>query len=522
MSDAKTAGAGWPGIAVSVTSFALALIAPPAVAQTAQLPGSSTTGFGAATPPLSSAPSATTPSQRTGPGDPSVPTLNGSGERGIPTSQLYEVPGENPGYMFNLATYGAGAGQALASRGIYLHGALQEAISADISGGNKQVPVNVGFGTFGFDVDTSKAFGLTGGLIDFTMSGQWGDTHTGFNNIGSVTGDPYASGNLVGLQNLYYNQSLYNGTIQITAGRISAQTALPYTTPTTFSPGFDSGAWYCSFFTTSCSTPTGLSYNAAKNSVYYGSWGGVATYHPAPYWYVKSAVFEAEPLQGRVGGLYGWPFKSWGLNYANGAYLPIQFGYVTSAATSLYPTDFQLGAYYDTARYADKFIKKNDNTSSGLYGNIQQTIVRFSSDPRSVRGVSVFASGNIDLTGLSDVRNEFSAGLIVTGPFAKRSADALNLLGYTEIFDSRFEESRHAVAAAHHFNYYMNRESGFEVNYAFALAPGVSFSPYTQYIINPDQIGVAIPKANDRYAFAIGFKTLIRLNTLFGLPSPEL
>ncbi len=471
-------------------------------------------------PPLSTAPSATTSFQRAEPGSPDVASFNGAGVQSITSRQLFQIPGENPGYLFNLATYGAGLGRWLLNRGIYLHGAALDGLNTDPSGGNKRGTVNVGFFNYGFDIDTKKAFGIPGGLIDFTMTSQWGDAHDGYNSLGSVTGDPAAFGPLVGLQSLYYDQRLLNGAADVMVGRISTQVGLPYSTSTTLSPGFDSASWYCSFFTTGCSVPTAYAYDPTKNSIYFGSWGGVVTYRPAKYWYIKSGAFEGEPGQGRVAGLNGWPGPSWRLDYADGTYLPVQLGYVTSPVSSPYPSDFQLGGYFDTATYNDHYYHKIDNRASGLYGNLQQTVFRFSGNRKSVRGVAVFVSGNWDLTTLNYVHQEISAGLVITGPFAKRSADALNFLSYTETFDPRYKESREATAAAHHIHYVLRDETGFEINYAVALAPGLSVTPYAQYIINPDEIGLPVPNPRDTFALAGGIKTLIRFYGLFGLPQP--
>ena len=99
-----------------------------------------------------------------------------------------------------------------------------------------------------------------------------------------------------------------------------------------------------------------------------------------------------------------------------------------------------------------------------------------------------------------------------------RSADTLNVLFDYQVFDPREKAVREAVAAAHGLSYVMRAESGVELNYALAVAPGVAVSPFTQYIVNPDQLGLAVPKPGNRYAVVVGFRSVFVFGRLLGLP----
>jgi porin len=438
------------------------------------------------------------------------------------------VSGESPGYLFDPRPDGRPFGDTLASDGIYLHGTYQQAYMNVVNGGNRQKGNYLGLGYFGFDIDTGKAFGLNGGLIDFTLSTQFGNTEKAGTSTGSQALVPWGFGDRTRLVDLYYDQSLLDGALHITVGRMNQLSNLP-----SLSPGFHVTPWLCTFWSNSCGTPHAFNFNASHPGYQVGSWGGVITVHPAPFWYIKAGVIENQPDENSSLTDLGWPGSDWGLDQANGAFLPVQFGYVTTPATSLYPTNFHFGGYYDTAEYADKFYSASGrpiafypgapqmhDSATGLFGGIQQTVVRFSDDPASLRGLAVFASGDWDLSGYGDDQQQYEAGFIVTGPFASRAADSVNFLVTHEVFDPRLRASREATAAAHGVAYTMKDQTGLEINYGFTVAPGFVIYPYAQYVINPDQLPLAVPDPHITHATVVGVRITTRFDTLFGLAQP--
>jgi porin len=514
-------------------SAALAQSAPEAspASSGAAMPQSSVAPVTVTAPPPgpSTAPSATTPSQKVVPGGISNPTI--SGATPVPASQGFQVPGENPGYLFNLATFGSGFGHSLADKGVYLHGSTQFNDITTVSGGHKGGTEIFNLGYWGFDLDTEKLIGLPGGLFDMTISTQLGNTAASENGIGSMGNVPIAFGDAARLVNFYYNQSFFDHALQITLGRMSAgYTSTPY-----LSPGIHQTQWYCSFFTVSCGNTAAFAANSPKAPYEVGSWGGAITIHPAPHWYVKGGVFENQPLEVTEPHSHlGFPGRDWGFNEAAGAFFPVQLGYITSPLDSLYPTNFHIGGYYDSGTFPDKFYNSRlleaalhpgapliDQGTSGIFTALQQTVWRFSNDPRSSRGVSLFFSGDWDVTGLETVKNQYAGGFIVTGPFAQRAADTVNFLISHEVFDGREIEDRDAIAALHRIGYSMRDEDAYEVNYGIAVAPGISAFPYLQYVTNPDQLGQPIPDGKDTHAVTIGLHALFRLDVLFGLPQPH-
>src|ERR1700734_516434 len=147
-------------MAVLSGSGALAQSAPASPASSgAAMPQGSVPPVTVTAPPPgpSAAPSATTPSQKVVPGGISNPTI--SGATPVPASQGFQIPGENPGYLFNLATFGSGFGHSLADKGVYLHGSTQFNDITTISGGHKGGTEIFNLGYWGFDLDTEKLIG---------------------------------------------------------------------------------------------------------------------------------------------------------------------------------------------------------------------------------------------------------------------------------------------------------------------------------------------------------------------------
>jgi porin len=444
------------------------------------------------------------------------------------TSRHAGVPGESPGYLFDLRSDGRAFGDELADHGVYLHGAYQQAYMNVVDGGNKRKGSYLGLGFFGVDVDTGKAFGLDGGLIDFTLSTQAGTTATAGTTTGSQTLVPWGFGDEVRLVDLYYDQSLWHGAVHVTVGRMNQLSNLP-----SLSPGFHVMPWLCTFWSNSCGTPHAYNFNASHPGYQVGTWGGVITVHPARFWYVKAGIIENQPDENTTRTHRGWPGRDWGLDEVHGAFVPVQVGYLTTPATSLYPTNFHVGGYYDNAHYADKYYSTAGlplashpgaplmhDRATGLFTGITQTVVRFDNDPASTRGLALFASGDWDLTGYSDDRQQIEAGFLVTGPFASRAADSLNFLVSHQTFDARLRAARHAIAAAHGLSYTMKDQTGFELNYGFAVAPGVVVYPYAQYVMHPDQLPIAVPDPRNTHATVVGVRITTRFDALFGWRQP--
>jgi porin len=437
------------------------------------------------------------------------------------------VAGETQGYLFNLQNVGAGPGSFLAQYGIYLTGKMQNNGLAQISGGAHGEARYVGLGYFGFDVDTYKALGLPGGLFEFTASTQTGDPDTGPNGIGSTTFYPYGFGKETRLVDFNYVQSFFGHALQIQVGRME----IGYTSTPYLSPGLHKMAWYCSFFSVSCGNAPLFANDTPKAPYQMGSWGSKITVHPMKSTYLEAGVWENQPDELTSNLHNGWPGEDWNFDQARGVVVGGQGGYTTTPLTSLYPTDIHFGGIWDNGPYEDKLLDASgglaplipgapliDHGSASLFGGIQQTVLRFSDDPLSTRGVSVFLSGDWDLVGYETQKWQYIAGFIMTGPLASRSSDTINFMASIESFDNRLTEDRDLLADLTHTPYQMGRETGFELNYGYVPAPGVTVTPFLQYVINPNELDLTKP-IPESHSLAAGLRLLVNFANMLGLPS---
>ncbi|HEY0179010.1 MAG TPA: carbohydrate porin [Dokdonella sp.] len=449
----------------------------------------------------------------------------------VPASAATAAPTTSagrPGYLFDARQSGRSLGETLARHGIYLHGFYQQAYMNVVDGGNKREGNWLGLGFWGVDVDTGRAFGLDGGLFDFTFSTQGGATAKAGASTGSQTLVPWGFGDEVRLVNFYYDQSLLDGALHVTLGRMNQLSNLPG-----LSPGFHVMPWLCTFWSNSCGTPHAYNFNASHPGYQVGTWGAVVTVHPAQYWYAKAGVIENLPVENTTRTHRGWPGYDWDLDHGHGAFFPVQVGYVTTPATSSYPTNFHVGGYYDNAHYADKYYTVDrlpiathpgaplmHDETTGLFAGLTQTVLRFDDDAKSTRGLALLASADYDLTGYSADRTQVELGFLLSGPFAARAADSLNFLVSHQTFDERLRAARRAVAAAHGLAYTMRPQTGVELNYGFAVAPGLTVYPYAQYVDHPDMLTLPVPNPRDRHATVVGVRVTASFHALFGLPQP--
>jgi porin len=441
-----------------------------------------------------------------------------------PAGHQAAVAGERNGYLFDLRSDDHSFRDAMGRYGLSLHGFYQQAVMDVVQGGHEHTSNYLGLGYFGGALDTGKAFGIDGGTIDMTASVQLGNTVGAGQSTASQTEVPWGFGDHVRLVTFYWDQAFLHDAVHFTAGRMNQLSNLPG-----LSPGFHIMPWLCTFWSNSCGTPHAYNFNAGHPGYQVGSWGGVITVHPAPFWYLKAGVIENEPVENATRSHAGWPGRDWGLDKADGAFLPAQIGYVTTPASSLYPTNVHLGGYFDTAIYADKYYSvlglpiaqshgapaQMHHSASGMFAGLQQTVLRFSSDPKSVRGLALIASADWELSGYGADKQQYEAGFLMTGPFASRAADQVNFLATFQIFDPRQKLARRGAAAAHGLAYSMGDQTALELNYGFAVAPGFLFYPYVQYVMHPDQLALAVPDPNDRHATVVGFRTVMRFDQMF-------
>lgn len=258
------------------------------------------------------------------------------------------------------------------------------------------------------------------------------------------------------------------------------------------------------------------------------SWAAVAQIRIGGAFYVDAGAFENEPVLSTTSH-GGFPGPDWGLNYADGATIPIQFGYRTTLQDDQYPRAFSIGGFYDSGRYADPLLdidgtnrirsggaSKMDDGLSQIYIQAQQMVYR---PDISDRGLTVFGGANWATSGQPDVERFVFAGAYDKGLLADRPNDtagvAISFLGVnpriTERIDSVLAEAAGGQAS--------RSEVSYEVNYGVALAPGMSIKPFLEFISHPDQANSGTPSGSNTHAVFVGALFEVDAAHLFGLPT---
>jgi porin len=354
------------------------------------------------------------------------------------------------------------------------------------------------FTMLGVDLDLERIAGIRGAVFHFypnSTSGQNYSPYSGglypFNRIWSFNAASR-------LNELSYEQTLFDDRVNIRLGRLPA------------SGEFDFSSVYCSFVTGFCAVPAPYAYSKAYPAYNTASWGSIVQIKLTDAYYFDAAVYENEPVLSTVGH-YGWPGEDCDTDNANGAVFPMQFGYKTSYANDLYPKSWAVGWFYNTGKYNDPHFNtqgqilafsggtpRSDWGNSGFWLQAQQVVWR--PDPRNDRGLTLFTGFNYSTSGENNIQDGVFGGASLKGLFAERPNDTINFAAMYIGMNNNFVDNQNDKLIAHGISGSMkNYEAFLELNYQLALAPGMYFQPFVDYIWNPDQVGLAIPNPNIKH-----------------------
>jgi len=285
----------------------------------------------------------------------------------IPLEPPESLPasGTEGGYFFNLRPLGADFGSTLANYGIYLEARDLSEVLSNVSGGAERGTFYEAYSEAGFDLDMNRIAGIPGGSVRFMVDDLRGQP------FASYSGSAYANNRIFAgdgpafrLQEWSYVQSLLNNQVNVRLGRLPAYTQ------------FDGSELYCTFITSLCRTPAGYTFNRGYPPYNASTWAAVTQIRIGGPFYTNVGTYQDEPIMATTNH-GGFPGPDWGFNYANGATIPVQFGYRTTLQDDPYPRAFAVGGFYDTGSYADPLLN-----SAG------QNFVVFGGTPRVDVGAS--------------------------------------------------------------------------------------------------------------------------------------
>lgn len=431
------------------------------------------------------------------------------------------------GYFFDLSDTARDFGQALAKYGIYFRATSVQDMQAVTAGGIKPNTRYANLTFFGFDFDLQRMLGFDGAKVHFWMTDQSGQTSTlATQSTGSLQASAPVFGDAFRLVNLSYEQDLLDNRLQFQVGRMN-----PVTDPgTVSSPPFDQTTWHCSFMTFICANPLLFAFNSPKPGYPSASWAGTVTVLPVKHVYFKVGVYENEPILNTSVNHNGWPGQDWGLNLSNGAFLPVQLGYLSTFADSAFPGSYFIGGYGSTATFSDRYynthhqplafaggVPATDRGDSSFDLGADQVVYR--QNMHDDRGLRIFGQANWDTSSLDVTAQQYAAGMIYKGLFDARPQDTIGFVTTLIELGSRYVAGRNALLAVHKIHGTIARnEIDFELSYGLAVAPGLTLRPFVQYINHPDQIEVPVPEPSRQFAVATGLLLNFNLDTFIGLP----
>jgi porin len=328
--------------------------------------------------------------------------------------------------------------------------------------------------------DLGKLAGLDG--LTFNISGNWASgTDLSSDDIGNffIVAQAFA-GDRVRLYTLYLDQSLFEGRLDIKAGR--------------FAPGDDFLSWpQYTFFV-----------NIALNPAVFATQVNVPGFTAAPIgtWGTRVRGKPVETITATVGLYYSDPSRN--LASTGG----IDFGLDVSGAGGLAMAElaylhnqgeagpglggtYRLGGYYDSNRYptfADPQTTRRGNW--GVYLLADQIVYR-EGGPEGQRGLALFgALVAAPLTSINTMPFFASGGLVYQGLLRSRPRDITALAAYIGAFSRDLPGQ--------------DVETVLELTHSMSLTRWLTVQPDIQYIIHPSG------RSNTKNALVIGAQLLIQ------------
>lgn len=402
-------------------------------------------------------------------------------------------------------------------------------VLGNATGGIRQGATYDGLTTANLQVDTLKAFGLTGGTVNASVLQIHGSNLSAENLLTLQTASGIEANRSTRLWELWYQQSFKDGAFDIKVGQQSLDQEFIVSTGSAL------------FINTAMGWPLAPSFDLYAGGPAYplSSLGARIRGQVIPNVTALLGVYNDNPPGGpfndnsQTRGIekYGLRF-----NLNTGALIigELQYAYnqpsagqATKDDNKSLPGTYKLGFWYDTGPFPDQNLGTdglsiadpagngtpiNHRGNFAVYGVFDQVVYR--PDPSAARTVGIFAR----VMGAPDDRNLISfnlnAGVTLKSPFEGRDNDTAGLgMGYGQISSGarRFDQATANFAGPTVYSPVRNSETFIEATYQIQLAPWWQLQPDFQYVFNPGG-GIVDPidpvrRVGDEAVF--GVRTLI-------------
>ena len=369
----------------------------------------------------------------------------------------------------------------------------------------------------GADFDLQKLVGLDNAWIHFLVNKRWGDSLNA-EHLGTTFGPQESYGiENTRLQELTWDQSFFNGKLEVRAGRMSIIT----------SDFFGSNAaTFCQFQSEGiCASPYAFGRNNSNSIFPIPSWAANVKYNITPQYYVRLGVGEDNKFQAteEQHGL------NWNTHEKTGLYIPLEFGYRTSAKSDAYPTWLRGGVAFDTSKYSNPYEDRNGDSfqRSGLAADeekgrqtywvqLDQTIWHPGQAPN--RSLNLIAGAVLAGDDSQNIAHQLYGGLILKGPFESRPNDSVGLLlNNFKMSDSRYKFTSTARDLLGGDQSVHRDTFNVELNYGYQLTPSITLKPNLQVSIHPMQINTPTQSNPSDYV-VVGLQAVVNIDKLLGIP----
>lgn len=332
-------------------------------------------------------------------------------------------------------------------------------LQASVAGGQRRGEAYAGHLAVEILADMGKLAGLRG--LRFDVSGDWASGTDLSLDIGNTfTVAQYFEGQRVRLVNMYLEQSLFDGRLDLKAGRFSTGADF-LTVPIDFS------------FVNEALNPILLAVQENVPGVTSDpntTWGGRIAGQPTPALSLSAGAFYSDPTLNQLTA-NGTEF---GISSAAGYFVIGEVGYSVNAENNApgLPGRYRVGGYYDSNQYAS--LSNPGRRQTGNYGFyvIGEQMVFREGGPGSAQGLSLFgALIYAPEASINPLPWFGSAGASYRGLVPGRDRDTAAFALYYGGFSRYLPGQTYEIVL--------------EWTYAIAVGRRLTVQPDIQYVINP-------------------------------------
>jgi porin len=409
-----------------------------------------------------------------------------STSRNSPGLESFPGTGE-PSFVFG--DWG-GVRSSLSHQGIDLGLSYLSEPAWNIAGGRALGGTYAGQQNLSVDLDWEKIASINGLSTHIDFVSRWGSNNVSGKYMGDVLfqaqeiyGSPSVVEAPVHLAYFYLQQQLFNGEVNLKAGRIPVRNDF----------GTLPGACF-DFMSLSICANRASTADLAWTVFPVANWGGVAEFKISNPLSFKIGGYEVNPNDG---GEFGF---AWGLNGAAGVLVPAELDWNAELGPQRLPGIYKIGGSYDTASLSEWYTAANGmplplttvpprQTQRGTFYVLgEQQIWR--PDSYSGRGVTVLAGYEYNSPEVSLFEHFVFLGLVDVGPFSWRPEDQIGFqvaYGRVSPFLTQVQQlqAELGMPLSNGAPGVETNETILEANYHIKLYPGLYIMPDLQYIIRP-------------------------------------